>query len=129
MSPEGDVKKKVLIVDDEAPFVDTLRVRLEYEGYEVISADNGEDGLQKAKENPLLDIIITDVMMPKMNGYQLCRELKKNEGTKNIPVIMATAKAQDSDKLWGKETGADAYITKPFEFDDLLNKVKEFLKE
>lgn len=121
------MKKKILIIDDEAPFVETINVRLEFEGYEVLSAGDGQEGLEKAREiKP--DLILLDVMMPKMDGYQVCRMLKFDDNFKDIPIIMLTARAQDTDRKTGKEVGANDYISKPFEMDELLEKIKELLK-
>lgn len=120
-------KHKVLIVDDEPDFVELLQLRLESEGYEVITAAEGKEGLEKAREvNP--DVILLDVMMPKMDGYQVCRFLKFDEAYHNIPIIMLTARGQERDKAVGRDVGADAYITKPFENEELLVKMKELLK-
>lgn len=122
------MKKTILIVDDELPFVETVKASLEFEGYEIVAVHDGQTGLEKAREiKP--DLILLDVMMPKMNGYQVCRELKQSDETKGVPIIVLTAKAQESDKYWGKEVGADEYITKPFEMDELLEKIKSLLKE
>lgn len=119
-------KKKILVVDDEGELVKGLQIRLEASGFEVIAAFDGQEGLEKARdEKP--DLILLDVMMPKMNGYQVCRELKNDENTKNIVVIMLTAKGQESDKFWGKEVGANDYVIKPFESSELMEKIKELL--
>lgn len=120
-------KFKILIIDDEADLVETLKFRLEANGYEVITSYDGQDGLEKARiKRP--DLIILDIMLPKLDGYKICRMLKFDKKYKNIPVIMFTARAQESDKEMGLEVGADAYITKPFEPNTLLNKIKELLK-
>ena len=119
-------KKKILLVDDERDLVETLRFRLEANDYEVTPAYDGQEGLNKAREvNP--DLIILDLMLPKMDGYKVCRMLKFDEKYKKIPIIMFTARAQDSDKEMGKEVGADAYITKPFDPQSLLSKIQELL--
>jgi two-component system alkaline phosphatase synthesis response regulator PhoP len=118
--------KRILIVDDEPDLVETLRFPLEMEGYQVLVADNGEMGLNLArKERP--DLIILDLMLPKLDGYKVCRLLKFDERFKEIPVLMVTAKTQEKDRLLGKETGADEYITKPFDIEKLLEKVKTYL--
>ncbi|MFH0799835.1 MAG: response regulator [Pseudomonadota bacterium] len=120
-------KKRILIIDDEREIADLLKVRLEMANYEVLTANDGQEGLDRARSDKP-DLILLDVMMPKLNGYQACRELKNSESTKNIPVMILTAKTQDSDKFWGKEVGADDFITKPFESSNLLKKVKGLLK-
>ena len=119
-------KKKILVVDDERDLVDLLALRFQSEGYDVIQAFDGMDGLEKVRANNP-DLIILDVMMPRLNGYQVCRELKQDVKFKKIPIIMLTAKAQESDKFWGMETGAEGYITKPFDFGNLSETVKKFL--
>ncbi|MBO6272205.1 response regulator [bacterium] len=118
--------KKVLIVDDEQDIVESLKFVLEADGYECYTAFNGEDGLKTAKE-VIPDLIILDIMMPKMNGYKISRLLKFDNKYKNIPIIMLTARSQEEDKLIGEETGANEYITKPFDIDFVVNKVKEYL--
>ena len=121
------MSKKILLVDDEPDLVSLLKKRLEINNYEVISASDGMEALRKAKkEKP--DLIILDLMLPKMDGYKLCRMLKFDEKYKRIPIIMLTARVQEEDKKLGKETGANAYITKPFKPDVLLAKIEELLK-
>ncbi len=120
--------KKVLIVDDEQDIVESLKFVLEAEGYECYTAYNGEDGLKSAKELAP-NLIILDIMMPKMNGYKISRLLKFDNKYKDIPIIMLTARSQEEDKLIGEETGADEYITKPFELDFVVGKVNEYLKD
>jgi two-component system alkaline phosphatase synthesis response regulator PhoP len=120
--------KKILIVDDEVDLVETVRFPLEMEGFNVLVSYNGEDALNKArKESP--DLIILDLMLPKLDGYKVCRLLKFDEKYKHIPILMLTAKTQEKDKILGMETGADEYITKPFEMDELLEKVKTYLNK
>jgi two-component system alkaline phosphatase synthesis response regulator PhoP len=118
--------KKILVVDDEVDLLETLRFPLEMEGFKVLVCYNGEDGLNQArKEKP--DLILLDLMLPKLDGYKVCRLLKFDERYKHIPILMLTAKTQEKDKLLGKETGADEYITKPFDIDELVKKVKAYL--
>lgn len=120
--------KKILVVDDEVDLVETVRFPLEMEGFDVLVSYNGEDALNQArKENP--DLIILDLMLPKLDGYKVCRLLKFDERYKHIPILMLTAKTQEKDKILGKETGADEYITKPFEMDYLMEKVKAYLSK
>ena len=119
--------KKILVVDDEVDLVETVRFPLEMEGFNVLVSYNGEDALNQArKEKP--DLIILDLMLPKLDGYKVCRLLKFDERYKHIPILMLTAKTQEKDKILGKETGANEYITKPFEMDYLMEKVKAYLK-
>ena len=118
--------KKIRIIDDEQDIVETLQFTLEAEGYDCSVAFDGEAGLNLAKEiHP--DLIILDVMMPKINGYKISRLLKYDNAYKDIPILMITARSQNEDKAIGEETGADEYITKPFELDYVLNKVKEYI--
>ena len=120
--------KKVLVVEDETELVAALEVRLKTEGYEVVVAYDGEEGLNKAREeNP--DLIILDIMLPKMDGFKVSRLLKFDERYEHIPIIMLTAKAELEDKALGEETGADEYMTKPFEWEHLSEKIKELLGE
>ena len=118
--------KKILIVDDEADIIEILQFVLEAQGYECITAMDGEEGLKLAKEL-LPDLIILDVMMPKINGYKISRLLKYDAKYKNIPILMITARSQEEDKNIGEETGVDEYITKPFKVDYVLEKVKSYL--
>ncbi len=120
--------KKILIVDDEQDIVETLKFMLEAEGYECFCAYDGENGLNLAKEI-IPDLMILDVMMPKINGYKISRLLKYDTKYKDIPIIMVTARSQEEDKLIGQETGVNEYITKPFELDDIIKKVKEYLEK
>jgi len=120
-------KKKILLVDDEKDLVETVAFRLEATGYQVIKAYDGQEALAKAKkEKP--DLIILDLMLPKMDGYKVCRLLKFDEKYKFIPIILFTARAQEEDKKLGKEVGADDYLTKPFEPQVLLSKIEALIK-
>jgi DNA-binding response OmpR family regulator len=119
-------KKKVLIVDDELDIVDSIKFTLELEGIECIVAHDGEDALAKAKSE-LPDLVLLDVMLPKINGYKVSRLLKFDEAFKKIPVIMLTARAQEKDRQVGNKTGADEYLTKPFEMSELITLVKKYI--
>lgn len=117
---------KILLVDDEPSIVFVLSERLKFNGYDVITAENGEDGLNKAKsEKP--DLILLDVMMPNMNGYQVCRLLKFDNEYKHIPIIMLTARSQDADRKTAQDTGANAYLTKPVDSKELIETIQKFL--
>lgn len=117
---------KILVVDDEEHIVEMLRMRLEVHGYDVIAAYDGQEGLRLAKtESP--DLIILDVMLPKMDGYSVCRMLKYDNKYSSIPIIMLTARAQQQDQNIGEKTGADIYMIKPFDPKELMGKVEEFL--
>ncbi len=120
-------KKRILVVDDEVDLVETVRFSLELEGYDVLVNYNGEEALNQArKENP--DLILLDLMLPKLDGYKVCRLLKFDERYKHIPILMLTAKIQEKDRITGMETGANEYITKPFDMDELMKKVKNYLR-
>jgi len=120
--------KKILIVDDTEGIVKLVKMYLEHHRYEVIIANDGQEGLDKAKtEKP--DLIVLDLMLPKINGYKVCGLLKKDTRYAKTPVILFTAKAQEKDVKLGEEVGADAYITKPFEPEVLLSKIEELIKE
>ena len=121
-------KKKILIVDDEQDMLYAVKLQIEANNYEVLTAVDGQEALEKArKENP--DLIILDLMLPKVDGYKVCRMLKFDKKYKAIPIIMFTARAQKGDEQLGYEVGADAYVAKPFDPEKLLRKIKELLKE
>jgi DNA-binding response OmpR family regulator len=121
-------KKRILVVDDELDMLMVIKLRLEASEYEVLTATDGLEGLNIArKEKP--DLIVLDVMLPKMNGYKVSRFLKFDEEYKHIPIVMLTALAGEEDKNTGIETGANAYITKPFETQELVDTVRRFLSD
>jgi len=120
-------KKRVLVVDDELDMLMVIKLRLEASGYEVVTATDGLEGLNTARRvKP--DLIVLDVMLPKMNGYKVSRFLKYDEEYKHIPIVMLTALAGEEDRSTGIETGANAYITKPFETQELVDTVRRFLQ-
>lgn len=113
-------QKTVLIVEDEKNIVDILRFNLQREGYQTLEAYDGEEGLHQAQTgNP--DLILLDVMLPKMNGFEVCQTLR--DSGNNVPVIILTAREEESDKVQGLEIGADDYITKPFSMRELIARV------
>lgn len=114
-------KRTVLVVEDEKSIVDILRFNLEKEGYAVLTAYDGESGLEQAV-NGGADLILLDVMLPKMNGFDVCRRLREAGGS--VPVIILTAREEEADKVLGLEIGADDYITKPFSMRELMARVK-----
>jgi pilus assembly protein CpaE len=118
--------EKVLIVDDDVETLRLVGLMLERQGYQISAADNGERAIQKANKD-LPHLILLDVMMPDMSGYEVAQQLRSNERTTNIPIIMFTAKAQVDDKVEGLESGADAYLTKPTQPRELLAQVKALL--
>ncbi|MCE5310561.1 MAG: response regulator transcription factor [Acidobacteriales bacterium] len=117
--------KKILLVEDEAGLVLTLTDRLEMQGYAVESAADGAAGLEKALANSY-DLIILDVMLPQMNGFEVCRKLREHGSM--VPILMLTARAQLADKVHGLKTGADDYLTKPFEVMELLARLEALLR-
>ncbi|TNE48916.1 MAG: response regulator [Deltaproteobacteria bacterium] len=118
--------KKILVVDDTPDIVHFLVVRLRSEGFDTLTAYNGLDGLSIA-ERDRPDLIILDVMMPQLNGFQVCRKLKENPELSHIPVLFLTAKDQPSDRFWGEEVGASAYLTKPVDPRMVAQTVHELL--
>jgi len=119
-------KIKILIVDDAIDTVELLRKRFHSEGYDTAEAYDGEEALKRVDEyNP--DLIVLDVMMPKMDGYEVCRRLKTDENRKYIPVLMLTAKGEVESKVKGLEIGADDYLSKPFDYKELSARVKSLL--
>jgi DNA-binding response OmpR family regulator len=116
--------KRILIVDDEVQLVEMVKMRLEAAGYETISAYDGQDGFDKAKKDKP-DLIILDLMLPKMDGYKVCGLLKNDARYSKIPIIMFTARVQEEDVIMGKDLGAEEYVTKPFDAKILLLKIKE----
>jgi len=118
--------KKILIVDDKLEVVELVKATLEGEEYQIIDASDGREALEKiGKEKP--DLVLLDIIMPKMDGFEVLSEVKKNPKTKEIPIIMLTAKGQKLDKDKGRELGAQDYIVKPFSPSHLLRKIEEVL--
>jgi CheY-like chemotaxis protein len=119
-------KKRILICDDDPAILRVLEVNLEIEGYQVLAAQNGEEAVEVAtKELP--DLVILDIMMPRLDGYQACEKLKANDATRDIPVVFLSATAQQSDIQRGKDYGVADYLTKPFDPMDLLGVVERLL--
>jgi two-component system alkaline phosphatase synthesis response regulator PhoP len=121
-------KGKILVVDDEIYIVHILDFSLGMEGYEVLTALDGEQAVDKARsEHP--DLIVLDIMMPKLDGYETCKILKAGEDTKNIPVILLSAKGRNVDQKIGFEVGADDYITKPFNSGELMARINRIMRK
>lgn len=120
------VKRRVLIVDDEPSIAKILRKQMEVAGFDVSVAVDGEEGLAKIRDGRP-ELVILDVMLPKMNGHQVCSTVKQDPELKVIPILMLTAKAQRQDQEEAKTCGAEAYLTKPFQLDELLEKVRGLL--
>ena len=123
----SDTRSKILIVDDEIDTLLPLKKSLEVEDYLIVGASNGKEALIKAKTE-IPDLIILDLMMPEMDGYEVCEKLKKDRLTKNIPVIILTAKDAVRDKVKGLDIGADDYVTKPFNLKELKARIKSALR-
>jgi DNA-binding response OmpR family regulator len=118
--------KTILVVEDSPTDMRLMTAPLREKGYQVVTAVDGEEALDKvAHERP--DLIILDIILPKKNGFQVCRQLKTSPDTKDIKIVMLTSKSQDSDRFWGLKQGADEYMTKPFEDDALLANVAKLL--
>lgn len=118
---------KILIVDDEEHIRELLRYNLKKEGYKIFCAENGKEALEIAKEKkPTL--ILLDVMLPQMDGYDVCKEIRKDNSISTTPIIMITAKGEELDKVLGLELGADDYITKPFSIRELIARIKAVLR-
>ncbi|HAR45166.1 MAG: two-component system response regulator [Nitrospirae bacterium GWC2_57_13] len=117
---------KILIADDSLAELQLFQAALQSTGHSIVTAMDGEAAEEKVKTEKI-DLIILDVVMPKKNGFQVCRDIKNNEKFKNIPIIMVTSKDQESDKFWGMKQGADEYLIKPFQPEDLLKAVKKYI--
>lgn len=120
---------KILVVDDDPNIALLIQMTLAKLGaYDVETVNNGEEALNRIAESPPPDIVLLDIMMPGIDGFEVCRRIKSNEKTKFIPVIMITAKREMDDKLYGMEIGANDYITKPFNPEELVTRVKVHLR-
>lgn len=119
--------KKILVVDDEADLVELVSYNLKKEGFSVDSAFDGEEALSKVKKG-LYDLLILDLMLPGIQGMELCRIIRNDAGTAGLPIIMLTAKGEELDKILGLELGADDYVTKPFSPRELVARVKAVLR-
>lgn len=120
----GQMMKKILVVDDEKPISDIIKFNLTKEGYDVYTAYDGEEAVEKVEEI-VPDLIVLDLMLPKMDGLEVCREVRKSH---DMPIIMVTAKDAEIDKVLGLELGADDYVTKPFSNRELVARVKANLR-
>jgi twitching motility two-component system response regulator PilH len=116
--------RKILVVDDSPTDRQFMLETLARKGYQVVTAENGEDAIAKAKSE-LPDLILMDVVMPGLNGYQATRQITRDDATKHIPVIMCTSKGADTDKIWGMRQGANDYLIKPIDAGQLLAKIAQ----
>ena len=119
--------EKILVVDDEEHILELIKFNLESAGYQVVTAENGEDALRLCSEEKP-DLVLLDIMLPGIDGLEVCRRLKSQKETMLIPIIMITAKGEEVDKIIGLELGADDYITKPFSVRELVARVKALLR-
>jgi DNA-binding response OmpR family regulator len=128
VSPESISKKRILLIEDELNVMELVKYRLEENSYEVETAEDGYSALAKVRTfNP--DLIILDLMLPKIDGFTVCRLLKFNDQFKHIPIIMFTARTNPDDEKRGIECGADAYVPKPFEPKILLDRIQGLIKK
>ena len=119
------MKKRVLIIEDEKKIARFLELELTYEGYNTEVVYNGQEGLKKAQESNY-DIILLDIMLPELNGMEVCRQIRQNS---SVPIIMVTAKDEVTDKVFGLDSGADDYLTKPFAIEELLARMRANLRK
>ena len=120
-------KPRILIVDDEADLVSVLRIGLEIEGFEVLDAADGEEGLRRAREERL-SLMVLDLMLPKLDGYKVCRALKFDERYKSLPIFILSARSGEQDRRLALDMGADAFITKPYDMAELVAKIRNRLE-
>jgi two-component system, OmpR family, response regulator MprA len=126
-SQEGLPPLKVLVIDDTENIVEFIKLGLKYEGFQVEAATDGPEGLAAAQRvNP--DLVILDLMLPSMDGLEVCRRLRSNPTTRDVPILMLTAKYDVHDRITGLDTGADDYLTKPFSFEELVARIRAVLR-
>jgi DNA-binding response OmpR family regulator len=121
-------RPRVLVVDDEPDLVRILEFGLKAAGYAVETASDGQEGLKKARESKP-DVILLDLMLPKLDGYKVCRLLKFDERYKHIPIVILSARTQEGDQTLAHEMGANRFLTKPYEFSEILDHIQALLKE
>ena len=114
----------ILVVEDSPSELELMSYYLKESGYNVIKTTGAKEALKKALSHNNLDVIVTDVVMPGMSGFELCRSLKRNPATQKVPIIICSSKNQEIDRLWAMRQGADAYITKPYTREQLLRAIK-----
>lgn len=121
-------KNRILVIEDDKDIRRTIQLQLEMEGYNVITASDGYEGIYKARSENVA-LVILDLKLPGLPGEEICKELRKDATKETVPIIMVTAKDTDVDAVIGKVIGADYYIRKPFDMDNLLTKIRSVLKE
>jgi two-component system, OmpR family, phosphate regulon response regulator PhoB len=124
---QGAAKPTVLVVEDEAPLLTLLRYNLEKQGFRVDEAADGEEALLRVAENRP-DLVLLDWMLPALSGIEVCRQLRRRPGTRDLPIIMVTARTEDQDAVRALDTGADDYISKPFAMDSLMARIRALLR-
>jgi twitching motility two-component system response regulator PilH len=117
----------VIVVDDSISLRSMIAKLLKQSGMKVLEASDGVEGLEKILSNPP-DLVVLDIVMPRMNGYEVCRRLKSDKKTQGLPVVMCSSKSEEFDRYWGMKQGADAYIAKPFHPQELIGTVKQLLR-
>ncbi|MGI8914945.1 MAG: response regulator transcription factor [Chloroflexota bacterium] len=120
------MRGKILVVDDSPTDLALIVAPLRREGYDVVTAADGDEALRKVSEEQP-NCVVLDVVMPRKNGFQVCRTIKSGADSKHIPVILLTSKSERTDELWGKRQGADVYLTKPFDANTLLTQIRQLL--
>jgi two-component system, OmpR family, phosphate regulon response regulator PhoB len=123
VSPMPMAKPRILIIEDERGLTDVLTYNLHREGYETVVAHDGQEGLRKAQTNPP-DLILLDLMLPGMDGLEVCRQLRASKQTSRVPILMLTAKGEETDQVVGFSVGADDYVTKPFSVKVLVQRIR-----
>src|SRR2546430_2778795 len=123
----GQPRARVLVVDDEADLVRILQFGLQGIGYQVETASDGQEALKKAREQKP-DLILLDLMLPKLDGYKVCRMLKFDERYKSIPIVILSARTQEADREMARSTGADLFITKPYNLEEILQTIQNLLQ-
>jgi two-component system, OmpR family, phosphate regulon response regulator PhoB len=118
----------ILLVEDERDLLTTIEYTLEREGYQVRSAETGQDAIRRALERPHPDLVVLDLMLPDMSGTEVCRTLRQNDATRHVPVLMLTAKGEEIDRVVGFEVGADDYVVKPFSVRELALRIRAILR-
>ena len=121
------MKPVILVIEDEDSLVELIRYNLEAAGFEVLAASDGEEGLLVLSEREV-DLVLLDWMLPHLSGIEVCRQIRRKEGTRNIPVIMLTARGEEADRIRGLDTGADDYLTKPFSYKELVARIHAVLR-